>query len=341
MNIAFSTDNNTKISALIPVYNVEKYIERCLISLFENTIAEDIEFVIVNDCSTDSSMEILNQLIHQHQNLNIKIINHEKNAGLATARNTGIKNATSKYVCFIDSDDYVEKNYFETLLTNIEKDISIDCVCCKYFIEDDHNKTISDDFENNINNHFLDLVSDNIKAYMWNKIYKLEIIKNNNLHWLDGVNYLEDYLFNIQYFSCAKKITYINTPLYHYIQRPNSYVSSSKSLKIASDIFTVMNFAKDYISKSEFNDDKNIKEELLKRMLEMKTRIVINGSFKMQRLYSNSWKETKTIADTAKVGKLSKLILKSNNKLSKYFLCFINSILLILKGNISLKYYFS
>ena len=188
MNIAFSTDNNTKISALIPVYNVEKYIERCLISLFENTIEEDIAFVIVNNCSTDSSMEILNQLIHQHQNLNIKIINHEKNAGLATARNTGIKNATSKYVCFIDSDDYVEKNYFETLLTNIEKDISIDCVCCKYFIEDDHNKTISDDFENNINNHFLDLVSDNIKAYMWNKIYKLEIIKNNNLHWLDGVN---------------------------------------------------------------------------------------------------------------------------------------------------------
>ena len=69
----------------------------------------------------------------------------------------------------------------------------------------------------------------------------------------------------------------------------------------------------------KFNDDKNINEELLKRMLEMKTRIVINGSFKMQRLYSNSWKETETIADNAKVGKLSKLILKSNNKLTKNF----------------------
>lgn len=341
MNIAFSTDNNTKISALIPVYNVEKYIERCLISLFENTIAEDIEFVIVNDCSTDSSMEIINKIIQNYKTLTIKIINHKKNSGSATARNTGIKNARAKYVCFIDSDDYVEKNYFETLLTKIESDYSIDCVCCKYFIEDEHAKTISDDFVSTANNHFEDLISDKIKAYMWNKIYKLEIIKNNNIHWLDGVNFFEDYLFNVQYFSCAKKITFINNPLYHYIQRPNSYVNGSKSLKIASDIFTVMNFTKEYILKSEFSEDKNIQEELLKRMLEMKTRIVINGSFKMQKLYNNCWKETEKISANAKVGKLSKLILKNNNKLTKNFLCFINSILLILKGNISFKYYFS
>ena len=99
---------NIKVSILVPIYGVEKYIERCVRSLLEQSFT-DIEYIFVNDCTKDSSMVILNKLIKEYEEKkgSIKIINHEKNGGLAASRITALKNATGEFITFVDSDDYL------------------------------------------------------------------------------------------------------------------------------------------------------------------------------------------------------------------------------------------
>lgn len=111
--------NPPKISVLIPVYNVEKYVGRCILSVLNQTIQESIEIIIVNDCTPDNSMRVINEVIHSSSNtLNgkeLKIINHETNKGLAFARYTALNYATGKYILQIDSDDYIEKEMLEKM----------------------------------------------------------------------------------------------------------------------------------------------------------------------------------------------------------------------------------
>ena len=107
-----------KVSIVIPVYNVEKYIRQCLESVINQTL-KDIEIIIVNDGTKDSSMKIAEEYLSDKR---IKIINKE-NGGLSSARNAGMRIAQGKYICFIDSDDFIEKNMMEELYIAIEKTI--------------------------------------------------------------------------------------------------------------------------------------------------------------------------------------------------------------------------
>ena len=112
-----------KISVIIPVYNVEKYIYRCIESIINQTMTEDIECIIVNDATPDKSINIIKEILsHYNGNISFKIINHEKNEGLAAARETGMKYAQGDYIIHLDSDDYCEINMLEemynTAITN-------------------------------------------------------------------------------------------------------------------------------------------------------------------------------------------------------------------------------
>ena len=110
-------NTNVKVSVCIPVYGVEKYIERCARSLFEQTMAEGIEFIFVNDCTKDRSIEILEQVLSEYpqRKEQVKIIHHKKNGGLVAARNTGLKHATGDYIIHCDSDDWVDLNMYEAM----------------------------------------------------------------------------------------------------------------------------------------------------------------------------------------------------------------------------------
>lgn len=106
-----------RISVIVPIYNVKLYIERCVRSLMEQTL-ENIEFIFVNDCTPDDSMDILHYVLEEYpkRREQIKIIEHETNRGISAVRNTGLKNATGQYIIYCDSDDWVEKNMYEKLL---------------------------------------------------------------------------------------------------------------------------------------------------------------------------------------------------------------------------------
>ncbi len=205
-----------EISVCVPVYNVASYLQKCLESLASQTLASKAEFIFVNDCTTDNSMEILYDWKKNNGNLNILIINHEVNRGLAAARNTALHSAHGKYFVFMDSDDWVEPTYLEKLYcTAQEKDADI--VACNCFIESISGSSekqclLVENSEANIKN----LLEGKTTGWLWTKLFKRDLFFKNNIEWVEGINFFEDVLIDIKLYDKAKRISHIDIPLYHY-----------------------------------------------------------------------------------------------------------------------------
>lgn len=202
-----------KISVIVPVYNAEKYLEKCLDSLVNQTL-KDIEIIVVNDGSTDGSEKILSKYKNK-----IKII-HQKNSGVASARNNGMSVARGEYIAFVDSDDWVDKDMFLKLYQKAKAN-DMDVVECNFkYVFNNYEKNGVIDLKNDINNY------DNIKKYfvnmfpvIWNKIYKKDILKN--ITFKDGV-WAEDVEFLYRILPNIKTIGIISDKLYYYYQREMS-----------------------------------------------------------------------------------------------------------------------
>ena len=216
-----------KYSIIVPAYNTEKYIDKCLKSIFSNTY-KNFEVIIVNDGSTDKTEDIINKYIKKYDNIiHIK----QKNMGLSMARNNGVKKATGDYLLFIDSDDYVEKN----LLENINKNIS-DLDVLRYQLnivysdkvvpceEEEFNVTDGiSAFEKIVRYKFIEMAS----LYVINRKYYVD----NNFEFENGV-YHEDYGLLPLVIATAKKVKSINYLGYNYVQRDGSIMSSNDTSKM-------------------------------------------------------------------------------------------------------------
>ena len=203
-----------KVSVVVPVYNVDKYLERCLDSLVYQTF-EDIEIVIVNDGSTDKSAEIIKKYVQSYPN---KVFAFEKeNGGLSDARNFGIKKCHGDYIGFVDSDDYVSLDMFKKLYEKaISKDFDI-TVCDVRLVWKNKSKEISSKVINDI------FDKDDIKKQMidiyptaWNKLYKRNLF--DSVLFKKGVWY-EDVEFLYRLFPYINSIGTIHMPLINYVQR--------------------------------------------------------------------------------------------------------------------------
>lgn len=206
-----------KISVIVPIYNVGKYIERCARSLFEQTL-DDIEFIFVNDCTPDNSIEILLQIIKEYptrSNL-IKIINHSINKGVSTARNTGIKNATGQYIAHCDSDDWVESNMYETLYSTAIKG-NCDYVWCDFYINDQigQTKCISAQYDTCHLKQMAIYISYGWNV-IWNILAKKELYSLNDIYCYEGYDFCEDYGLSVRLLAKASKYKKVDYPLYHY-----------------------------------------------------------------------------------------------------------------------------
>lgn len=227
---------NPRISVIVPVYNVQNYLERCIESVLNQTF-KNFELILVNDGSTDNSLNICKRYKKDNR---IKIIS-QKNKGLSAARNKGLELAQGEYVSFIDSDDFVEKDYLKLLFENINK-YSTDIAMCEYFLTNEKGKkysivrfnepktilvlsgreTLKYSYEKN--------GTSNIVA--WNKIYKKTMF--NNIKYKEG-SYFEDDQIAGQLFYTAKRVSFVHQPLYNYVQRSNSIIHSSWNLKKYKD----------------------------------------------------------------------------------------------------------
>ena len=210
--------NNPKVSIIIPVYNVEQYLRQCLDSVINQTF-KDIEIIVVNDCSPDNSLQIIEE--YRQKDSRIRLVNLEKNGGLANARNVGIKNSNCKYITFIDSDDWISENNIEILYNNIEK-YNTDFVGCEFTWYDNITHKSGDGIA------FFDIynipISDiKIKkrvlqrfssSRVWGFLFKKDFLSSNDIYF--RINRREDILFMYEAIVKSTKFVLIKDRLYYY-----------------------------------------------------------------------------------------------------------------------------
>jgi glycosyltransferase involved in cell wall biosynthesis len=211
------------ISVIIPVYNVEKYLRRCLDSvLYQVDVTQEI--ILVDDGSTDASANICDEYSEKHPE--VKCL-HISNSGPATAKNIGYNHATGNYIAFIDSDDKIKLNMFSTMLKSGYKH-NADIVCCNYIqVNEDgsfsHTKHTREEYVLNQDEALKAiLIKDKIYSQCWTKIYKKSMIDANHIRNTDGLKTDEDFIYNIQAFACSKTVCVVDLPLYIYTHRMQS-----------------------------------------------------------------------------------------------------------------------
>lgn len=210
-------ESSVKVSVCVPVYGVEPYIEKCVRSLMTQTMKEGIEFIFVNDCTKDKSIEILKKVVSEYpeRSNQVKIVNHETNKGLSAARLTGMQHAIGEYVAHCDSDDWVATEMYKSLYT-AAKNIDADIVSCNFIMETDkESKYISFDYENNRELYLKDVIS-NIWGTVWKFIIKRQIFLDGKIQIDKNICHGEDYVYTSQCLLAAKKYINIDGYYYHY-----------------------------------------------------------------------------------------------------------------------------
>lgn len=222
-----------KISVIIPMYGVEKYIARCAKSLFEQTLVDGVEFIFIDDASKDKSREVLETVIHEYsaKGLNVKVVTHDKNKGLPSARNTGLKYAVGEYVIHIDGDDYLEKDALEVLYGAVEKN-NADVAWCDYYITFEHKKRIiaQPDFSTP-EDAVRGMLRGTMKYNVWNKLCRRSLYSENDIQFPDGKSMGED-LTMIMVFLHARNCVYVNRALYNYVQNPDQMTATYNEEKL-------------------------------------------------------------------------------------------------------------
>lgn len=235
---------NNLISIVVPVFNAKDKIEKCVQSLI-NQSYENIEIILVDDGSVDGSSELCDSFT---KNPKLKVI-HKKNEGVSSARNEGMKVAKGKYICFVDADDIVDKRYIENMYFNMND--KVDLVVCNYYINDLIKNIKSKSILSSGEYEVKDIISDYWQYFNkglinapWNKMFKMSIIKKNNIEFPYGVTIGEDGYFVNYYLCFSKKIKVIDDILYSY------YIYSLQSSKKTIDnYFEIMNKNMDMIDK--------------------------------------------------------------------------------------------
>ncbi|MDR2727810.1 MAG: glycosyltransferase [Chitinispirillales bacterium] len=248
-----------KISIIIPVYNVEPYIKKCLDSVINQTYT-DLEILLINDGSTDNSGNICDEYAKIDNRIRVF---HKNNGGVASARNVGLKNFTGQYLGFVDPDDWIEPNMYEVLYNAIvDKNVHISVA--GYF------KDINTESVTMVNREKIydcvisakDMLLYPLKrdyymgfcGYLWNKLFSADIFNDGNLIFDNDIKYASDVLFYTTVVT-ARKCTgcYIDKPIYHYYQR-NSAITKSKSLNIKNDILIVYKRVEKLLNDNGYSD---------------------------------------------------------------------------------------
>lgn len=206
------------VSVIVPVYNIERYVERCLESLIAQSYGA-LEIIVVDDGSTDKSGVVCDGLAKQ--DARIKVF-HKKNGGLSDARNFGIKKARGEVMALVDGDDYVEPDYVEVMIRAMQ-DNDADVVICG-FNNVKPKKTILDGKKATVK---LLTEQENLEIVAWNKLYKKKLFVENNIWYPIGVRN-EDNLTTYRLFTKAKKVAYVDRMLYHYETRSDSIMETTK-----------------------------------------------------------------------------------------------------------------
>lgn len=229
------TNIKKRLSIIVPVYNVEKYIERCLLSLLNQDIPKsEYEIIVVNDGTPDNSADIAQSIADKNENI---IVIHRENGGLSAARNTGMEYVHGEYVMFVDSDDWVEEYTIGKILTKA-KDNSLDLCFFDSLLEheDGTSKKQSHDFEKEIiyNGEYLILHGMKVTS-VWQNIYSTAFLQKTNIRFYEGIVH-EDLDYNYRLYPLAKRVMFTNLTGYHYRVFGESILRTNNPNKIKNMI---------------------------------------------------------------------------------------------------------
>ena len=304
-----------KISIIIPIYNAENYLKRCLNSVINQTL-KDIEIICINDCSKDNSLEILKE--YSKKDNRIKIINLKENKGESKARNIGLDNTNSEYIAFLDNDDEIDLDFYEKLYNKAIKTISdivkagVDIINYdKKHQKDNLNELIK---QNNSKLYFT--------HYWWSAIYKSSLIKENNIKFLEKYEIGEDILFLNQAILNCKKLEIIDNTYYHYHKRENS--TDSKILNYEK-IKSIINIREIIINNIlNYEDFDKLSDKITNDIFIWHIKSILNCCYRTKNSKELDYIIDKTILIYTKINKYIKInsnideihlnYLKSNNK---------------------------
>lgn len=242
-----------KISVVVPVYNVEEFLPKCLDSLIGQTY-KNIKIICVDDGSTDGSLKTLRDYEKKDKRI---LVTSKKNGGLSSARNAGLKKCDTEYVMFCDSDDYYASRMCEKMLSTIEKDNSDLVVCTQNVIYLTHDEMRESDRNyyrlNYVGKQYIheELVLKTDVSVL-NKIFRMDIIKKHNIEFPEGLNN-EDFYFYNAYMSVSSSISFVNQKLYNYVRREGSIMSENFDAdKLSLDHLMVAEKLFDFYKKTDF-----------------------------------------------------------------------------------------
>ncbi|MCQ2267595.1 MAG: glycosyltransferase [Bacteroidaceae bacterium] len=256
-----------KVSVIIPIYNVENYIERCAHSLFQQTL-EDIEFIFINDCTPDNSIVKLEKVLtkYPYRKNNTQIIHFPVNKGQAAVRKHGMMLAKGKYIIHCDADDWVEHTLYEKLYNEAEKK-KVDVVVCDFYNEYlDHTNIYHYPGDTNTL-HEITRTDRTQWWVLWNRLINAELIHKYEIYPIEGQNFLEDVCVMMRIYYYANGISYINEPLYHYNrQNQNSTMNHTYSTKMIKQQKANIDFLASFFNTTslDFSDTYNLYKETIR-----------------------------------------------------------------------------
>ena len=279
--------NGVKVSIILPVYNMEKYLRRCLDSIINQTF-KDFEVIIINDGSSDNSEKICTEYALGDKRIKVITI---QNGGLSNARNLGIDKSKGEYIIFCDSDDWIEKDAIEILVNGIELkncDMAISGYKMDFVFEEF--KSISIKCKNKLYESIDEFMkeysffrSNYLFGFAWNKIFRASIIRENKIFFEKNV-FCEDLYFIFKFIPKCKRINSINAELYHYMHQSNDTLSKKKKdeFKVMNDIY---DRTKSFLieSKSYEYNKQYLNSTYVESMIAYITNIVVNNN----NIYSN------------------------------------------------------
>ena len=274
-----------KVSVLIPVYNVEKYVGRCIDSVLHQTMQKGVEVIIVNDCTPDRSMEIIFEALRAYENevpaekrMSVRVVHHDTNRGQAAVRNTAISYATGDYTIHVDSDDYLEPDMLEKMYAKaVEEDADI--------VIADHWDVLNEKKVNeyrkvppfNDIRQFRSKVIQERCSSVWDKLIRRSLYADNGIRWTEGKDMREDHMVMVPLCFYAQKIVYIPHAFYYYVKFNTDSITHKSTEREKNGCLFAAESLKSFIAShyiEGYEDDVNF------FLLKMKCSCIIHSSRK-------------------------------------------------------------
>ena len=297
------------ISVIIPIYNVEKYVERCICSIMSQTYTESVECIVVNDCTPDNSMKVVERLVADYEGaIQFKLLHHEHNRGLAAVRNTGLYAASGDYIIHIDSDDYCEPDMLGKMYAKAVKE-DADVVVADYWCTYPNKEIYRSQHIPAVSKSYVKAIfQGNISVNVWNKMIRRNLFIDNELCSIEGIDMGEDSLLIHRLFFLTPKVVHLPEAFVHYVLYNSDSYCSNLSKKSLCDKLLWESYLIDFYTKAGLYMD--VYRELCKIRMGHRLLLLAHSRGKLQKEWNASYDDM-SLKDILKYSSSGKELLLS------------------------------